>query len=192
MKPFSKIKPKVADDTFENKKKKVLWSNDFLEVIDYEDWSIVNSKDTCLCIPYLIDKNQFIIRKEYIPTFKFRDGRDYHLSLIGGGIEEGESPETALIRELQEEAGLVLSPNYAVNFEPPYYFNKGQANKVWLSILNLTTRDYDEIPITGDGSRVEKLSQTVWVDVKYINNLIPSDIITDWGLSKLKNYLNIS
>ena len=162
-----------------------------MKVIDYEDWSLIEQKDAVLCIPYLIEKNQFIIRKEYIPTFKYRDGNEYHLSLVGGGIEEDESPETAMLRELQEEAGLVLSDTYKINFEPSFFFNKGQVNKVYFSIMNLTSRDYDEIPIRGDGSKTESLSSTVGLDLKYLNNLIPSDIITDWGLMKFRSYLNI-
>jgi len=191
MKPFSKIKPKLVDEFSSKNHKRVKYSNDFMKVIEYEDWSLIEQKDAVFCIPYLIEKNQFIIRKEYIPTFKYRDGNEYHLALVGGGIEEGESPETALLRELQEEAGLVLSDTYKLNFEPPFFFNKGQVNKVYFSIMNLTSRDYDEIPIRGDGSRTESLSHTVGVDLKYLNNLIPSDIITDWGLMKFRSYLNI-
>jgi 8-oxo-dGTP pyrophosphatase MutT (NUDIX family) len=191
MKPFSKIKPKLVDEFSSKNHKGIKWSNDFMKVIEYEDWSLIEQKDAVFCIPYLIEKNQFIIRKEYIPTFKYRDGSEYHLALVGGGIEEGESPETALLRELQEEAGLVLSDTYKINFEPPFFFNKSQVNKVYFSIMNLTSRDYDEIPIRGDGSRTESLSHTVGVDLKYLNNLIPSDIITDWGLMKFRSYLNI-
>jgi len=191
MKPLSKIKPKLVDEFSSKNHKRVKYSNDFMKVIEYEDWSLIEQKDAVFCIPYLIEKNQFIIRKEYIPTFKYRDGNEYHLALVGGGIEEGESPETALLRELQEEAGLVLSDTYKINFEPPFFFNKSQVNKIYFSIMNLTSRDYDEIPIRGDGSRTESLSHTVGVDMKYLNNLIPSDIITDWGLMKFRSYLNI-
>ena len=42
----------------------------------------------------------------------------------------------------------------------------------------------------GDGSNAEKMSKSVKVDVKYIKSLNPSDLITDYMLLKLKEYIN--
>ena len=48
----------------------------------------------------------FVVRNQEILVEKlFYDGR-YFYSIPGGGIEEGESPEKAAIRELNEECGL--------------------------------------------------------------------------------------
>lgn len=97
MKSFSNMKPK-EEKNFKNKKDDVVYSDDFVKVIKYEDYSIVSEKDCVICIIYLIEMNQIVIRQEYIPSFKYADGQEYHISLVGGGIEMGESPEQGFIK----------------------------------------------------------------------------------------------
>jgi 8-oxo-dGTP pyrophosphatase MutT (NUDIX family) len=191
MEKFSKIKPKEYKNFFDKDKEEVEYKDEWVKIIKYEDWSIIKENDTVFCIPYLIEKNQFIIRQEYIPTFKYQDGQEYHLALVGGGIEDGETPEMALLREIQEEAGLVLRDTYKIDFEPPLFKSKSSTGKYHIAIVPLNENDYYEIPIKGDGSKVEKLSQTVKLDLKYINNLNPSDVLTQLMLMKLKDYTNI-
>jgi hypothetical protein len=56
MEKFSKLKPK---NEFEESEDKVLYDGgDRCKVIEYEDWSIIKSKDAVICIPYLIESNQ--------------------------------------------------------------------------------------------------------------------------------------
>lgn len=191
MEKFSKIKPKEYKNFFDRDNEEVEYKDEYVKIVKYEDWSIIKDYDAVFCIPYLIEKNQFIIRQEYIPTFKYQDGQEYHLALVGGGIEDGETPEMALLREIQEEAGLVLRDTYKIDFETPLFKTKSSTGKYYLSIIPLNESDYYEVPIKGDGSKAEKLSQTVKLDLKYINNLNPSDILTQFMLLKLKDYANI-
>jgi len=191
MEKFSKIKPKEYKNFFDKESEEVEYKDKYIKVIKYEDWSIIKDYDAVFCIPYLVEKNQFIIRQEYIPTFKYQDGQEYHLALVGGGIEDGETPEMALLREIQEEAGLVLRDTYKIDFETPLFKTKSSTGKYHLAIIPLTEQDYYEIQIKGDGSKAEKLSQTVKLDLKYINNLNPSDILTQFMLMKLKEYTNL-
>lgn len=97
MDKFSKLKPK---NIFDDSKEKTLFSKDNLKVIKVEDWNVVKEKDTVVCIPYLIETNQIVLRYEYIPTFKYVDGQEYHVTVVAGGIEVGETTEKALLREL--------------------------------------------------------------------------------------------
>ena len=104
MEKFSKMKPK---DEFAEGKEKVLYKDDNLSIIDYEDWSVVKESDTIVCIPYLIETNQVVLRYEYIPSFKYADGQEHHVTILSGTVERGESNERTVLRELEEEACIV-------------------------------------------------------------------------------------
>ena len=43
----------------------------------------------------------------------------------------------------------------------------------------------------GDGTEAEKKSQSVKIDVKYLNSINASDLITEYMILKLKDYLNM-
>ena len=184
---FSKLKPK---DEFVDGKEKVLYKDDNMKVIDYENWSVIEEKDTIVCIPYLIETDQIVLRYEYIPPFKHSDGQEYHITVISGGVERGETPEKALLRELEEEAGIVLREGYTIEFMKPLFKTKAHNNKYHPCILTLSENDYHEVVAKGDGSKTESLSKSVKVDVKYIKSLNTSDLITDYMLDKVKKYIN--
>jgi 8-oxo-dGTP pyrophosphatase MutT (NUDIX family) len=188
MEKFTKLKPKTE---FTEDKEDILFSNKYMKVINYEDWTIVKESDFVVCIPYLIDSNQIILRHEYIPTFKYRDGQDFHVTVLSGGIEQGESPERAILREIEEEAGIVIDPDYKVEFMKPLFVSKGNASKYHPCIIQLTERQYHEVIAKGDGSEAEKKSQSVKVDVKYLNSINASDLITEYMVQQMKDYLNL-
>jgi 8-oxo-dGTP pyrophosphatase MutT (NUDIX family) len=189
MEKFTKLKPKSE---FKEDKEDILFSNKYMKVINYEDWTVIKESDFVVCIPYLIESNQIILRHEYIPTFKMVDGQDFHITVLSGGIELGETPERAILRELEEEAGIVVSPEFKIEFMKPLFVSKGNASKYHPCIIQLTERDYHEIIAKGDGSEAEKKSQSVKIDTKYINSINPSDLITEYMIKQMKDYLNIS
>ena len=188
MEKFSKLKPK---DEFDDSKEKVLYKDEHFQIVQFEDWSILKERDAVVYIPYLIETNQIVLRYEYIPTFKYVDGQEYHVTLVCGGIEQGETPDKALLRELEEEAGIVLREDYQLEALRPLFINKASANKYYPYILPLNERDYHEVVAKGDGSKEEEMSKAVKVDVKYISSLNTSDLISDYMLLKLKEYMNI-
>jgi 8-oxo-dGTP pyrophosphatase MutT (NUDIX family) len=188
MEKFTKLKPKTE---FTETKDDILFSNKYMKVINYEDWTIIKESDFVVCIPYLIDSNQIILRHEYIPTFKMVDGQEFHITVLSGGIELGESPERAILRELEEEAGIVVSPEYKIEFMKPLFVSKGNASKYHPCIIQLTERDYHEVIAKGDGSEAEKKSQSVKIDAKYINSINSSDLITEYMVQQMKSYLNL-
>lgn len=184
---------KLDKNDFEPRKKKddVLFQNDFVKLINYEDYTVISFRDSVFCVPVLIEKNQILIRKEYNPAFKYKTGQEYHLSFIGGGIEIGETPEEALLRELQEEAGLILRDNYKIEFMKPFFLTKANVDQCYLSIIFLTENDYEEVRPTTDGSKLEKMSHTAKIDIKYVDSLIPSDLVTEYLITKLKQEMNL-
>jgi 8-oxo-dGTP pyrophosphatase MutT (NUDIX family) len=188
MEKFTKLRPKSE---FTEDKEDILFSNKYMKVINYEDWTVIKESDFVVCIPYLIDSNQIILRHEYIPTFKMVDGQEFHITILSGGIEQGETPERAILRELEEEAGIVVDPDYKIEFMKPLFVSKGNASKYYPCIIQLTERQYHEVIAKGDGSEAEKKSQSVKVDVKYLNSINASDLITEYMVQQMKDYLNI-
>lgn len=189
MEKFSKIRPK---NEFNEPDEDIVYQDEKLKVVKFENWSVIKEKDCIVCIPYLIESNQMILRYEYIPTFKYVDGQEYHATLVCGGIETGETPKMALLRELEEEAGIVLREDFTIEEElKPLFISKGHTNKYYPFILPLNERDYHEVIAKGDGSEEESKSKSVKVDIKYINSVNSSDLITDYMLMKLKEYLNL-
>ena len=188
MEKFTKLRPKSE---FTEDNEDILFSNKYMKVINYEDWTVIKESDFVVCIPYLIDSNQMILRHEYIPTFKMVDGQEFNITVLSGGIEKGETPERAILRELEEEAGIVVDPDFKVEFMKPLFISKGNASKYYPCIIQLTERQYHEVIAKGDGSEAEKKSQSVKVDVKYLNSVNASDVITEYMILKLKDYLNM-
>ena len=189
MEKFSKLRPK---NDFNEPDEDIVYQDDKLKIVKFEDWSIIKEKDCIVCIPYLIESNQMVLRYEYIPTFKYVDGQEYHATLVCGGIETGETPQMALLRELEEEAGIDLREDFSIEEElKPLFISKGHTNRYYPFILPLNERDYHEVIAKGDGSEEEDKSKSVKVDVKYINSVNCSDLITDYMLMKLKEYLNL-
>jgi ADP-ribose pyrophosphatase YjhB (NUDIX family) len=120
------------------------------------------------------------------------DGQEYHITVLSGAIENGETADKAILREIEEEAGIVISPEYKIEFMKPVYISKGNASKYHPCIIQLTESQYHEIVARGDGSEAESKSKSVKVDLKYLNSINSSDLITEFMILKMKDYLNIS
>ena len=188
MDKFSKLKPK--SDLF-NSKDEVLYSKGDMNIVEYEDWTVVRVPDYVICIPILIETNQIVLRYEYIPTFKYVDNQEYFATLVAGRIEPGESPINALFRELEEEAGIVVRDGYTPEDLKPLFTSKGLTSKAYPFILPLNERDYHEVVAKGDGSKSEAMSKSVKVDIKHIDAINACDLVTAYMLEKVKEYLNI-
>jgi 8-oxo-dGTP pyrophosphatase MutT (NUDIX family) len=189
MEKFSKWEKSEEVET--NEDDKILFENDVLKVREIDGWSVVEESDCVVCIPYFIEENKFIIRQESVPTYKWVDSKNYHLTVLSGTIEEGETPEETLRRELVEEAGIKLIDSYKIKLEEPLFISKGHVNKFHYCILPLAKGEYTEVFATTDGTKQEMKSKSIKVSGTNIKNLKASDVITELMLAKLTEYMNI-
>jgi|ERR1035437_240052 ADP-ribose pyrophosphatase YjhB (NUDIX family) len=186
MEKFSKtIKKKIEPVTDEP----IIFENEHLKITQYEDWVIVEEPNVVACLPYLIEYKQVIVRQEYVPTFKKADGNELFLTCVAGKIEVGETPEQALRRELEEEAGIVLRDGYQFEFERPLFSCKTTTMQFHFCLVPIVEDDYHEVIAKGDGTKNEAMSKSVKLDIKYLNSLLPSDLITELLITRLRKYL---
>lgn len=184
---FSKIQKGVKEKM---PKHNILFDNNYLKIIDYEGWSILEERNISVGIIYFIEQNKFLLRYEYIPTFKYVEGSEYFITILSGGVEEGETAKDAFLREIEEEAGIVIEGNYSLEEFKPLYINKGHINKYFPFILTLTDSSFIEKIPQGDGSLAEEKSKCIVLDINKLEYIETSDLITDYMLLKFKEYLN--
>jgi 8-oxo-dGTP pyrophosphatase MutT (NUDIX family) len=171
------------------KRSETLYSDNYVKLISYEDWSMVVEKDLVIVLPYLIESNELILRYEYIPTYKYVEGQEYHITMLSGGIEEGETSIEAAIRELEEEAGIVLKDEKKLQQLKPVFVSKVNCNKYHMFFLPLHERDYYQVSPTGDGSKAESKSTCIKINYKNIDTVNCSDLITEYMLLKSKELI---
>ncbi len=187
MEKFTKIsKQKIGIE-----KEDYNYEGDYIKVKEKEGWEYVTEQDCVIAIPHLLDFDEIMVRKEWIPPFQDRHpNQEFFLTMISGTMEDGETPVDTLIRELQEEAGILLNTTY-MNYERwgELFFTKGNNSKCHIFYLPLNLNDFQKVKATGDGSKSEDISKTTRVNTKYIESLQPSDLLTAYCLEKMKSKL---
>lgn len=186
MKKFTKIRISKKSN---KKRPNVLYSDDYIKLLSYEGWSIISERDLVIVLPYLIESNELILRYEYIPTYKYVEGQEYHITMLSGGIEDNETPLDAAIRELEEESGIVLKDESKLQELNPLFVSKGNCNKYHMFFLPINERDYYQIKPVGDGSKAEAKSSCVKINYKNIDSVVCSDLITEYMLLKVKELI---
>lgn len=186
MKKLSNIKE--DENKPEGSASDALWSGKYLSVWNINDWEVVNEKDMTIVIPYFVDRGIIALRYEHVPTYTFRTpSQTNFITILSGSIEQGESAQECAIRELKEEAGIILNNDYKLELLcDPIHVSKGNTAKYHIFLLEINEGEYSIIEPSGDGSESEKLSKTIFIDIDTLNNIKPNDLITEYCLTKLK------
>lgn len=188
MDKFSKVqKDKEERDYLE------LYNSNYLTVLNYNNNEIISENDTVAILPYFIHEGFVLMLSEYIQAYqykykensKFKDKTNY-ISVITGSIEENESIEKAIRRELYEEGGVAINSLYNINYIGPFFKNKNNSSQVYLCLLELGVNDYKQTKPPTDGSISEKLSKPVKISIGDIDEIRVQDLYTQTLFSMLK------
>ncbi len=178
---FSKIQKETNNDTFVY--------DGFLKIKKEGDFEYLVGVDCALALVHLTDTDEILLRKEWVPSFQHKEpSQEYFLTMISGQMEEGETSRKTVIRELVEEAGVLLNTGYN-GFEEwgDFFYSKNNSSMCHILYLPVTINDFRKVAAMGDGTELEKKSKTVKVGMNFLNSLKPSDLVTAYCLERLKS-----
>ena len=184
MKKFTKI------ENTQNKveeKQEPIFQNDFLKIKKLNDSVYIEEKDQIVCIPYLTEQNQVILKQEEILVYESVDGQQLHISPLSTFVSDEYDMKWELMKMLETRVGIVVRDKYPFEFEKPLFESKNSTKRIFFTILPLSDNDYHQVLLSND-IKNEKL---IKIDAKYLRNLHPSDIITEMAIDKIKKFLNI-
>lgn len=190
MDKFTKINKKIEEIQDNN-----LYNGKYIKVVDDQGWETIIENDHISCLVYLRDQAKILLRREIIPSWqhklKHNTLETKHLTLISGTIEDNETPEQCLRRELYEEAGIILNDYYRLEIEGPFFKSKGTSSAFYFSIVELSQTDFRMVKAVGDGSMIENMSNTVAIELHNIDDIKVNDLITYTVLDKFKTENNL-
>lgn len=188
MEKFTQIKdtPLIPED-------EILFNGKRLDIIKYKDTEILQTKDKVAILPYFRDEATFLMRLEYTTAYmyknrgtKLRNITNY-LTIITGGIENNETPEQTIRRELYEEGGIVLNNMFQFDIQGPFFVDKFSTSQIWICLLELPVNTYRQVKPPTDGSKHEELSKCIRISIGDINQIVNNDILSKYLVDKLIN-----
>lgn len=195
MDKFTKMK-KTQDTQIQKDKDSIVYDG-YIKVINEDGYEFVVENDCVVCLIYIKDEGYMIMRSEPVPpwTYKYKNNTQrlsgQFLTLVSGTIEDGETPQSCLLRELYEEAGFVLNEFKELEIEGPFFHSKGTSTQFYTCLLELEYGDYKLVTAPGDGTKEEKLSKTIKISVDKIDEIKSNDMITKFLFEKMKNTYNL-
>jgi len=183
---------KFTELNYDKEEPEVLYDGKYKKIVKIDDWEVTNVGNSVICMPYFEDTMEFVMRREVIPSFKFIDGENKHLVCVAGIIDDNETADEAVIRELYEETGIVIKSNYSrLKKWRVLFSNKGSTMKIHMYYIPLLRNEYDEVVAPTDGSNYEKLADNVKIHISHLKGLEAADTISSLCVEYLKNELLI-
>jgi len=165
----------------------LLFQGDYIKVISPKaaPYEAVQFGDSVMV--FLVDtlNRTAFIRREHCPPYEYKTPFKYYYTPITGGIDEGELPFNAAVREVKEEAGIDLK-RCTVEVVDIFHgkFTKLQTDNIHVYLIKGSnfTIGY----ASGDGTFYEKECTTIQVPFDEISSLKPRDYLLTslWALAK--------
>ncbi|HWB39419.1 MAG TPA: NUDIX domain-containing protein [Candidatus Saccharimonadales bacterium] len=119
--------------------------------------------------------NQLLVMK------RRKNGKDFY-TLVGGGIDDGEAPEAALVRELREEASIeVAKPRLVIKLDQKGFGEQLIYACKYVSGEPALAGDSGE---AGQTKKGQNTYQPMWLPIKELAsvNLLPEQLkVVLWG-----------
>jgi len=156
---------------------KTLWKGKFISVVspDKYPYEAISEVDGVCVLPILIGHKNgalFGIRKELVPPYTVKSGDRMFYTAISGGIEKSESARDTMVRELKEEAGLILK-RYTVVYHKPMHTMKASVNLVHFVIIKVM--EYGWTEPTTDGTKYEEVAKTTFIPEHHLIEILKMD-----------------
>jgi hypothetical protein len=175
----------------EKKETKVTFDAGHLQVLDIAGYTAIQEQDMVVCIPYLVEKNQILLRYENIPPFNIkRPEIDKFINVMSTLIEKNETPVDALKRGLLSEYGLKISDNTKLDILAPIFLNKGNVASYHICILPLMSYDYEEhVPL--DIEKLNMKENNIIIHINELKNIIIYDLISRYSIDLFKQHYSL-
>lgn len=174
----------------QKKEAKVTFDAGHLQVIDINGYQAIQENDMVVCIPYLVERNEILLRYENIPTFELvNPAIDKYITVMSTVIDKHESPEDALNRGLLNEYGLKLR-DFSPEIVAPIFLNKRNTSRYYICILPLMDHNYEQVEPT-EVKKLEMSNNNISINILNIKNLIIYDLISRYTLDLFKQHYSL-
>lgn len=172
-----------------------LWKGKWVSIISPIDAPyecLHEEHDFVLVLPYLeprneSEKRQFIVRKEFYPSYQMKDMHKIHYTVISGAIEKNEIPFEALIREIKEESGIIVKDFEIIEEKEYMPLCKSTDFRGYFYILKI--KNWSKIVPEGDGTEYEAKSESILVTFDELTSIISTCDNIDFLLYSFYNIL---
>jgi 8-oxo-dGTP pyrophosphatase MutT (NUDIX family) len=168
----------------------ILFKGKFIKVISPKaaPYEAVQCGDSVMVFLADMAERAAYIRREHCPPYEYGTPFKYFYTTITGGIDTGELPMDAVIREVKEEAGIDLK-EHTVEIIDLYHgkFTKVQTDTIHVYLVKGS--NFVVGHASGDGTFYEKECTTVQIPFDEIGELRPCDYLLKSLYSLTKPYL---